>query len=339
MVPTCLRLSDANGFARDIHHLLVISAYHVAMRIFPSPWRSRAAHWIGRRQLDQLARPILKTAPLPQRSNGPIFFSMVGTKSVLPYLVAIKSLQKWMDCGRITLLDDGTLTPLDRDLLSYHCGNPLILDAKAVDTSPAPKGGCWERLLTLLDLRRSEYVVQLDSDTLTLGPLPEVKAAISAGRAFTLGGGPDSAILPVKDASQRARAQLGTKPGHIQTHAEAILDQLEPTAQQAAKYVRGCAAFAGFPVNQAGRAPALSFSRAAERLLGLRWHEWGSEQVASNFLIANEPQAALLPISRYVNYWQQSLGDECFVHFPGTYRYHGGVYPRLLHKVVADLAP
>lgn len=308
------------------------------MRIFPTSLHMKAEHWIGRRQIDRAARPILKTPPLREDANGPLFFSMVGTRSVLPYLVAVKSLQKWLGCGRVALLNDGTLTTADRDILSYHCRDPLILNAQMVNTAPAPKGGCWERLLTLLDLRRDAYVIQLVSDTLTLGPLPEVNAAIAAGRPFTLGGGPDSAILSLQEAAQQARGRIGAEPVHIQTRAEAILDQLDLPAPQAANYARGCAAFAGFPINAFGPASALSFSVAAERLLGRHWHEWGSEQVTSNFLIVNEPQAELLPARQYVNYWRQTLADECFVHFPGTHRYHGGAYLRLLRKAVADLS-
>ncbi len=48
-----------------------------------------------------------------------------------------------------------------------------------------PTGGTWERLIAIARLSRSHYVIQLDADTLAMGPLAEVAAAVRDGRAFT----------------------------------------------------------------------------------------------------------------------------------------------------------
>ena len=54
--------------------------------------------------------------------------------------------------------------------------------------------------------------------------------------------------------------------------------------------------FAGFAPSGEGRRIAEAFSREATALLGAeRWAQWGSEQVTSNFVIANQPDPLLLP--------------------------------------------
>lgn len=57
--------------------------------------------------------------------------------------------------------------------------------------------------------------------------------------------------------------------------------------------------------------------------------EWGTEQVASNFLVANDREPILLPYSHYLNYWGEDWqNDASFIHFVGTYRYHEDAYER-----------
>ena len=69
-----------------------------------------------------------------------------------------------------------------------------------------------------------------------------------------------------------------------------------------------------------------------------RWAEWGSEQVTSNFVIANEPNPLLLPYDRYLNFWNADLpGDARFAHFIGTYRFHRGAYAGATRKAISAL--
>src|SRR3546814_2103893 len=72
------------------------------------------------------------------------------------------------------------------------------------------------------------------------------------------------------------------------------------------RYVRGCAGFAGFARGGDARMLAETFSQEATRLLGAeRWARWGSEQVASNMIVANDPNALLLPYDHYFNFWDE----------------------------------
>lgn len=287
------------------------------------------------------ARAVLDTPPIVPQDDGVILYSMIGTRVLLPYLVAIKSLHAQLRCGRIVILDDGSLTPGDRDALAHHLGNPEIRHIGDVATGPCPKGGTWERLLTLLDLRQSAYVIQVDSDTITLGPLPEVLDSIRAGRSFTLQGDADSALLDLAEIAARTPPALrrANPAAHVQSAIESVMDQLKIPGRADLRYIRGCSGFAGFARSAEGRILAEQFSQEAERLIGTkRWSEWGSEQVTSNFVIANEPAPLPLPAERYVNFWDEDLPAATpFVHFIGTYRFHRGAYAQATRRVIAEL--
>lgn len=297
----------------------------------------RALRKLREMHFNRAARAVLSTAPLRAADDGVVIFSMIGTKVLLPYLVAAKSLHARLGQGRFAILDDGTLTGEDKSVLAVQLGNPEIRHIARVDTGPCPRGGTWERLLTLLDLRREAYVIQLDSDTVTIGEVPEVAAAIRTGTSFTLRGGNDAEIRSLVQVATQSRA---TKPHHhVQASIERVLDQVTIHGGEALCYVRGCSGFAGFAQSDDGRALAELFSQQAQRLLGAeRWSEWGSEQVTSNFVVANEASVTLLPYARYLNFWNAAVPDDArFVHFIGTYRYHRRAYAAAARQVVSEL--
>ena len=291
------------------------------------------------------ARAVLATPPIVPAEDGLVLFSMIGTRVLLPYLVAVKSLHGRLKRGRIAILDDGTLTAADRRVLAHHCGDPSDAARSAdVDTGACPTGGCWERLLTLLDMTANDYVVQLDSDTVTIGDVPEVAAAIAANRSFTLLG--DASVEPIGvltlPAFMAAYHPDGADAdpdgaGHVQGMIERRWDRFPDAARH--RYVRGCAGFSGFARGGFARAAAEGFSRAAAGIVGdAKWREWGSEQVASNFLVANSADPVLLPYARYSNYWFEPPGaDARFLHFIGTHRYSGDEYRRRTKAAIAAL--
>ena len=284
-------------------------------------------------------RAVLATPPCAVRDDGVILFSMIGTRVLLPYLVAAKSLHANLGRGRFVILDDGTLTADDRAVLAKHLGDPQIIAISQVDTGPCPRGGTWERLLTILDLRADAYVIQLDSDVVVLGPVDDVAEAIAQGRSFTLRGEAAAEILPLVESAASATAYMDPGRQHVQSAIELTMDQVKLPGRDDLRYVRGCSGFAGFAPSKQGRALAEGFSAEAERLVGKqRWAEWGSEQVTSNFVIANEPQAMLLPYDRYLNFWNDPIGPAVrLVHFIGTFRYHRGAYVRAARQAMARL--
>jgi hypothetical protein len=71
--------------------------------------------------------------------------------------------------------------------------------------------------------------------------------------------------------------------------------------------------------------------------IGDRWHEWGSEQVMSNIVIANIPGAIVLPHPKYADCHKMKQGVTEFIHFIGSCRFDGGNYARLGAEVIATL--
>ncbi len=288
------------------------------------------------REVAHLARSkaVLATPPVVSQADGVVVFSMIGTRVVAPYLVAAKSFLHALGRGRVVLLDDGSLTSMDKATLAAHLGDPDIRSIHDVETGDTPRGGCWERLMTLIDLSAQDYVIQLDSDTVTLGAVDEVRDAIAAGRSFTILGGADGEAHGRQTLTDFRRNVYPEGPGalpagaHVQAQIEARMDRL-PDAD-ARTYIRACAAFTGFAPGSVSRADAQAFSRAAQAAVGVDiWRQWGSEQVASNYLVANTLDPVLLPYARYYHFWNDGdRADPGLVHFPGTHRYTGSSYAR-----------
>lgn len=302
-----------------------------------------------RKLYDRLCASVFDTAPIRQQADGVVLFSMIGTAVMTPYMVAVKSLHHHLRRGRVVLMDDGTLTGSDRALLRHHLDDPQIIPMKSVDVGPCPRGGTWERLLTILDMAADDYVIQLDSDTVTCGPVTHVQQAIDANASFTLLGAetPVQTILDVEEFTHRffpnGQPSREDFEGHIQGATESLLTQMEIEGVARPRYVRGCSGFAGFARGNDRRA-ATAFSRAASARLGARWQEWGTEQITSNFVIANNDGARILPPSLYENYWGDAPVDDVrFLHFIGTYRWHRWEYQQrcraALHALQAGRRP
>jgi hypothetical protein len=275
---------------------------------------------------------ILKTAPISEGHPKVVVLSQVCARDFLMYLLAAKSFAHRTEGGRFTVLDDGSLTPEHYDLLQEHLPGIAIHHIDSVHSDATPRGGTWERLLKLVELGERSYVVQLDADTITLGPLDEAWQCIHRGTGFTLTSEIDARIIPIGEAA--ANAQLRDSR-HFQIAAEAQLDKLDPA--MAANYVRGCSAFTGLPPGDR-RSNVEAISRRMRELMGERWSEWGSEQVTSNLLTASSPGAVLLAPPKYATHEGRALApDTRFAHFLGTYRFSSNVYRRLGAAAMAAL--
>jgi len=291
--------------------------------LLPRRWRSKVE---ATRHAEAITG-VLETPPIVPRQDGVVLFSMIGTAVLLPYLVAVKSLWHELGRGRVAILDDGTLTAQDRAILAHHCGDPQIMRISDVVLNEFPAGGTWERLLTILDNRTSEYWIQLDSDTVTIGPVDEIADAIARNRSFLFLGGKDAEVgpLPLKEFRERFYPE-GVEEGHVQSRIESRLDTIDPA--RGWKYTRGCSGFAGFAAMGSARPLASAFLTEMKRLIGEDDVTiWGTEQVTSNFHLSNEPEPVVLPYDRYMNYWNEPWTEgTSFVHFVGTHRHDNGAY-------------
>lgn len=292
----------------------------------------RARRAIAYAMMNRACRGILSTPPLRPTADGPLILSMVSGQDFLLYLIAAKSWFGSVRRGRFQVIDDGTLSASQRDTLRDHLG-ATVVPIDDIPTGPTPRGGAWERLLRIADLVRENYVVQLDSDTLTVGPIDDVVRAIAAEASFTLVTHPNTTYCSIAEACAAARADPATD---IHTIAEQVLDvAADPVS---GRYVHGCAAFAGFARGSFTREDVYRFSEAMERTVGRRWWEWGSEQVTSNFIVSNAPRVAVIPYPKYRNFEGETLeADTAFIHFLGTYRFRRGYYAARARQVIATL--
>lgn len=278
-------------------------------------------------------RAILDSDPVRLRPAPLRVVSMVSRFDCRMYLVAIKSFYRQLPGGAITVIDDGSLTARQREALRHHLAGVEIVGIDGIATGRCPRGGCWERLLHILDRSAESYVIQLDADTLTTGPVPEVVAAALENRAFTLKGGANEAIHGLAAAAAQV-AERDTR--YMQIRAEQALPRLP--ADMGRFYVRGSAGFAGFARGGPGRDKAEAFSTMMQGMLGESWAEWGSEQITSNFLVANSPSGQALPWPRYCCFLPGVDADAAtFLHFIGSSRFEGGVYARRSREVIAAI--
>lgn len=281
---------------------------------------------------DLRTQGVLRSPPLVLGdAAAPLLLSQLQHKDVLMYLAAVKSFSRQLPPAGIHVVDDGSLTQGDRDLLQRHIPEIQFHALEAFREPRLPQGACWERLIAIARLSQTQYVIQLDADTLTLGEVGEVASAVRRGQSFAIGTWDDQEIEPVIERAQRTGKRLGDGRAHIQMLAEANFDRLQDAANL--KYVRGCAGFSGFAPGAGKLDLMLILSGQMQALLGERWAEWGSEQVMSNLVVANQPDAIVLPHPAYADCEKMRKGATRFIHFIGTCRFHGGIYAKLIRQL------
>ena len=142
---------------------------------------------LARTRFSLACRAIHSTPPLRLR-DGPLhILTLLAHGDITMYLLAIKSLYPRLGEGRVTVLNDGSLNASDQALLQRQVEGIQFIPIQSIETGNCPKGGCWERLIYALELSRTSYVIQMDSDTLTRGGMEEVLDAYRDNRSFTLG--------------------------------------------------------------------------------------------------------------------------------------------------------
>lgn len=297
----------------------------------------RARRAFHRTWFDFACRGLLHTSPLPL-SNSPVFVvSMVCHGEVRMYLLALKSFVRQLGfVPGVAVLDDGSLTEADRDLMHAHVPSVRIVAISSVGTGSCPKGGCWERLMLISDLVQDGYVVQLDSDTLTMGPVPEVLASIQANRCFTLLG--DRSYPQVEPMLEACARYKGNPDPQVQAVCERGFDRLAEAKEL--KYLRGNAGFVGYAKGSLSRERIQWFSDLMRGIAEGTWDTWGSEQLTSNLLIANAPDPLPLPFPPYGSYWahpEVNYDAFHFLHFIGPHRFSNGFYLRHARAVLATL--
>jgi len=269
------------------------------------------------------ARKMRLTPPLARTDSSLVIVSNLRHDDVLMYLVAIKSLYSRLGHGHILIIDDGSLTSDDRDLLDYHLDGPEIRQSSLVDTGSCPDYIAWRGLRSMIEESKSRYVIKMDSDVVVLGDISEIHECSQQNRSFVLNSFDCDDLWTAKQTADHVRSR---QSGHVQVEAERALVSL-PRGEDL-KYTRGCSGFAGFQRDLYDWSNVEKFSEAIAERIGLEtWRSWGSEQVTVNFLVANAPNPMILKAPKYTNHRLDiDISGASLIHFLGTHRFRGGRY-------------
>ena len=282
-------------------------------------------------------RKILDTPPIQcAKDSKVVILSQIYHPDLIMFMLAAKSFARFLPVGRFVIVDDG-LTDRDRRHLEAHFDRISFVPTAEVRARQkvVPSGGTWERFMTIAGLNAENFVIQLDADTLTIAKPDEVLDAVDKGVSFALGTHTGREIVA---ASETARNAASFKSTHVQARAESVMDKADTFA--APKYVRGCSGFAGFAAGTLNADRIERFSARMSELLGAdKWSEWGSEQITSNYFVANAPDARVLPVEAYP-FWSPDCDarQARLIHFFGTYRFHAGAYARFGRRVIRELS-
>lgn len=289
-----------------------------------------------RRLFDRQIAGILRTPPIAYRPSSLTILSQTCHADVSMHLLAVKSFYARIGHGKIVIIDDGSLTEEDRAVFRFHLVEPEIVALNAIPLDGLIPGNTWERLAHSIDLSAESYVIQIDSDILTVGEIDEVKDAIAANRSFILGTWNGLKKVPVKEASAYADTIDGGYDRHVQTLCERNLYRLQNAEQR--YYVRGSSGFYGFARGAVTREAAAGFCNEMLNLVGPRFHEWGSEQLTANFLAANARDSLVLPYPSYACFGPELNPDAArLFHFVGIFRFKNGEYARRARRRIAEL--
>lgn len=290
---------------------------------------------INKRYYDIQCKDVLKTPPIPGANDGVIILSAVGNNDLMMYLVAIKSFFRAFGRGRAVVLVPDDFSESNLVMLIHHVNPVKVIRDSDVLVGKCPRGGTWERLVSIVDLIQSNYVIQLDADTVTFGDVSEVIECVERNRSFTIGTWSNQTIESMKVAREHV---LQAESQHVQILAEKNFDRLWNF--ETGRYVRGQSSFSGFAKGGFSRDELERFSVAMAEVLGeQKWKEWGSESLASNYIVSNSGESVVLPFPKYSGYvpGKAIARDRAFVHFEGTHRFRGGVYVRKSMEAIAAL--
>ncbi len=294
------------------------------------------------RHFDRSCRGIDNAPPIVAGEDQYAVVSMLRHSDVTQYLVAIRS---FVACitppAEIHIVDDGSLTKDDIARLKRHIPHLKIVHILEIDTGECPNGGTWERLKYIIDVSQDIYAIQMDADIFSRQSLDSVEDAVKRNIPFLLGTempGSDSGkkIISLNEASNFAETLKGA---HVQISVERLLRQLTLPQQ---KYLRASSGFAGFAKQSVSWQTARDFSGQMEALLKsdrFPWTTWGTEQITSNFVLANAPDAVVLTAPEYINHDGSPIGDqERLIHFLGFARFENDTYRTLALKFIEETA-
>lgn len=292
------------------------------------------------RHFDRSCRPIDNAPAVTVGETDFALVSMLRHADVSQYLVAVRTFVAHGPLpAEIHIINDDSLSDDDLARLRKHIPHVQIVHISEIDTGECPNGGTWERLKYIIDLSQRIYAIQMDADIFSRKSLEAVAEAVAQNRPFLLGAhmtGNDSGtrVISFDEASDFADQ---FEKNHVQNEVERLLRHLTLPEQ---KYIRACSGFAGFAKQTVDWQTARNFSNQMEQLLEtgtFPWTSWGTEQITSNFVLANAPNVLVLKVPEYINHDGSPLGDEVrLIHFLGFARFEHDAYRSLAVKFIAE---
>ena len=260
---------------------------------------------------------------------------MVQLLDVQMYILAVKALYRRLGRGRIVAIIDADFPENKRQLIRDHLGPVEFQILEDLDTGRCQRGGTWERVLYCVDRSATDYVIQIDCDTLCFGPIEEVLECVKRNQAFTLSEG-----IPIGPLPNWVEKGISRKSDHIVNTFELRAREF-PDADKW-RYVRGSSGFAGFAKGGVTRELLETFHDGGVKVHGERWKEWGTEQVASNFAVANSPDSIPLPYPqyatfepKYATFQKKGITKEMsLLHFIGAFRFDLGIFSHLANREI-----
>ena len=80
----------------------------------------------------------------------------------------------------------------------------------------------------------------------------------------------------------------------------------------------------------------ITYSTSMQRLIGSRWTEWGTEQVTSNYLVANAHGSKVLSFPDYCTP-DRATDRTAFLHFIGYTRFVSSYYEKTSASIIRFL--
>lgn len=287
-------------------------------------------------QFFKLASAVKDTAPIDDLDTtaNVIVLSMVQKKDIDMYLLAVKSFLSYIKVKKVVVIADTSIDEFDEKILSEHIPKIEVKKAENFRHSDIPVGGTWERLYAISAYLKDAYVIQLDADTLTLQEPTEVIDSIKNNQPFVLGTHQGQVLKSLQEASNFAEKHITSDNPHVQLAAEAALTHVDLPFHS---YVRGCSGFTGFASDSIEPRDVEALSKEFYKVLGKKWEEWGSEQFASNLLLANQSNLMILPIKKYLTPLNTDFTGQCFLHFIGSMRFANHIYIKAAEIVLKQL--
>lgn len=289
------------------------------------------------RQFNKAAARVLNTPPLVLSQDGPLLLSMVQHRDVLPYLLALKSFARYLTPSRVVVVADKTIDANDEAIFRQQVPSIELRRAQEFERPGVPVGGTWERLMAISHYVSEAYVIQMDADTMTLADIDHVVDCFKRNASFTIGTYDLQAKVSVSEVSRWAQSHCETHASpHIQLVCESALLTAAAAGDPDRYYIRGCSGFAGFGRGAFAPDDLVALSRRMQAHVGDGWAKWGTEQFASNFVVANIPGSEVLPHPVYTTP-NRINHTTVFVHFIGPHRYLKGIYLKEAKKFLVGI--